>query len=325
MRPDFALSLVGFALGMAAGTGQACGQAAASSLPFTQLSAQAAVIVVQVGALQPAEGCKAPPTIPLFMFCPQSGTVEVTRILKGSFPQTPITFEVTFPTAGGFRSAQDRGWRMIFPVPGKGKYLITSFKERELRDLVTSPDAARGIDEKADVVGDVELILKCQTMSIPDQVSAVAAAIVSGGKSRSSFLSDYIGELLRVGSDVDLATLSQVIEGAGETEFASEAKYGLLYTLSNDQRVLHATPGRLWPLFVMLTARYLILPDSPTEGESDFPRYLVRHIVETIRNSPEAESQFGAALDALLNDQRHPLTISERDRVKLWRGWLEPR
>jgi hypothetical protein len=212
---------------------------------------------------------------------------------------------------------------MVVLVRANRKYLITSFKERDLRSVVTSPDTVRMLDETVDVVGDIELILKCQSMSIPDQVSAVGASIAGGGKSRSSFLSDYIGELLRVGSDSDLAALSQIIEDAGETAFSSEAKYSLLYVLSNDQRVPQAASGKLWPLFVMLTARYLILPDSPKDGEPDY--YLIRHIVQTIRNLPEREAQFRAALDALLNDQKHPLRSSEKDRVMLWLGWLSPR
>jgi hypothetical protein len=224
------------------------------SVPSNPISNWAVAVVGELRMLQPVPECNIPPA--LRWSCAQTATIEVSRHLKDASLQTPITVEgVRLPALLRYVSAGSRGWDRVM---GRGvgmKFLIASTTKKDLRSVVVSPDVAIDLHDDEDMIGDVELILKCQSMSIEEQVHVIADAIIGGGKSRTYLLAMYIGELWKFESDTEFAVASQALQSAESAALSNDAKWLVLSGLSPDPNIPDVRRRRLWPLFVTLTAR----------------------------------------------------------------------
>jgi hypothetical protein len=261
----------------------------------TSVSGAGSIFLAEIQNAEPGPGCE--PQVAWGRICRTRVRARAILILKEDGPQdsVPCEFEVEIQQDVGSHSVTGP-WTGRSLQPGL-QYLIFFNSKKSLPEMFASPSSTMQTTAEEDTVADVELILRSQLLSVRQQAAAAAQAIVRSGVPHSSFLSEYLATLLRVGNDADTVDLFQAIENSTDLALSANAMSGLLFQLGLQLRSADTIPDNLLHTFVTMTARYFATePDKPSPALPDIRGTILTNYIPWILGSERVTTIFRKAL-----------------------------
>lgn len=271
------------------------------------------IFLAEIDHTQPGEACSSSPRP---QRCQMKAVGRVTRVFQngGHADLVPVGFEVEIPRYYWGDIPMEAPWSSQVHVEAGQQYLIFSRVTSSLAAAFEFPSTSWLITDREDAIGDLELILRSESTTLPEQVSSVSALISAGAKPRSFILAQYAAGLLLVGSNSETAVLAQTIENGETTAFSDIARGSLIGALFDRLRESGKTPDNALQVFVTMTARYIVdAPDQVEAGTPDIRVPILAGIVPWILGSEPALAAFHKAMTPSLAEQFRKKALQLRD------------
>lgn len=211
---------------------------------------------------------------------------RVTKVLrdKRNLEFAPGEFRATIqphmPTVG---ISGNPAWTTHILQAGQ-EYIVFSDSTEGISTIFERPYALELLTGEVDAVGDIELALNSEELSVFEQAERVALSL-NDSKKHSRFLTQYIAVLLAAGPDTDTQHLERETEAAETHAFSDKVRPDLLGYLDHMfryQAFSRSTPpqGNLVSALANLTVRYFVgSPKTTDAGATRFQIEILSNII----------------------------------------------
>ena len=292
----------------------------------TAATEKATIFLAEIESARPDESCAQFWRGHIPAKCDTRVRARILRIYKQADSTRPAPLEFDAEIHQRAVSGVTPWQTQIDPIQVGQRYLLfSSLKDLPIVFATTpGPVLASG---KEDVIGDLEVMLNSESLSLAQQASAVAEAVANPTATRSHLLAEYAAHLLAEGSQTDTALLAKVIEQCSDETFSVLGRWKLLHELAYESQSGSRGPDNLVHVFVTMTARYFLL--GRYEGTllvPDLHEVILTGYIPSILQSERATTMMRQALGPTLHEQfakkvqeaaaeeRHPLTRREQLR-----------
>jgi len=263
----------------------------------------ATILLVKLDTAQPGATCRNLSVRPFCAIKELHG--QVLQVLKDAqhLGLQPGVFEAEVLLVGRY-SLGGNPWLVQNDVRPGQQYLLFSNLKSGLRAMIEAPSQLYLVPDDEDATADIELILKCSSLTLREQALAVSEAIDGAGKPRSFLLGQHAGALLAAGSDAETGPLAQSIEKCRDSTFSAWAGSCLLAPLWRRLQEHADVPDQVLHMFITMSARGLVAsgervdPDRP-----DGRRQILRDYVPWIVGSERAKAVLRVAPAAAVADR----------------------
>jgi hypothetical protein len=244
----------------------------------------ATIFLAEIEAAQPGDGC--PKLWSGFRTtCNTKVQARILRVYKSAVEKDPGPSEFNCEIHQEHVMSGTTRWQTHEePIRTGQRFLIFSKQQGYLPAIFATTPAPIFVSDDADIIGDLELVLNTEILTLGQQASAAAVAIADTAKPRSLIMGQYVGKLLAAGSDAETAGLVKAVESSPEQAFSLRGRLELLRTLSYESKSGTTGPDNLVHAFVVTTARYFLLePNQATPlvpDMHDMTLYGIQFILE---------------------------------------------
>ncbi len=174
------------------------------------VSRNAVIFLTEIQSAQPGDGCKQF-HIRKVGQCKTTVRARILRVFKGGYDHDKIPAEFEVEIQQTIIISAISPWSDNNIQAGQ-RYLILSRANQIGPSAFASTFAPVLVTDQEDPIGDLELILNTETLTLHQQASAVAEAITASGTPHSYFLGNYAAGLLAAGLESDTMGLVRAME-----------------------------------------------------------------------------------------------------------------
>lgn len=275
----------------------------------TVASQNASIFLTEIQRAQPGQGC-AQFHVTRVGYCKTKVRARIIRVFKGEWDREAVPAEFEVDIQQIINISAGAPWSDNNIQAGQ-RYLILSRAEQIGPSVFASALAPVPVTDQDDPVGDLELILNTEPLTLHQQASAVAGALGASGTPHSYFLGRYAAALLAAGSETDTMDLARALEESTDHAFSDFAKHVLLSELCDRSRSAAEPPKSLLNTYIVMTVRYFLLP--PKESTLDLPSLrdgILSNHIPWLLNSERAKVLMRAALSPDLRQRLRKQVLS---------------
>jgi hypothetical protein len=280
-------------------------------------SQNAIIFLTEIQSAQPGEGCNQFHTSKVG-HCKTKVRARILRVFKGEYDRETVPDEFEVQIQQTIIISAISPWSDNNIQAGQ-RYLILSRASQIGPSAFASTLAPVLVTDQEDTIGDLELILNSEPLTLHQQASAVAGAIAASGTPHSYFLGNYAAGLLAAGSEADTMDLARAMEDSTDSAFSAFAKFLLLSELWDHSRSAAKPPENLLKTYIVITAQYFLLPsEEPTLDLPSLREDILSHHIPWLLGSERAKALMRTALPPALSQrlrkQALDLAADERQR-----------
>jgi len=293
------------------------GAAASEPRVPTAASRNRIIFLTEVLSAQPGEGC-AYFHLHRVGRCRTKVRARILRVFKGEYDGDALPAEFEVEIQQNILLSSIAPWTDIRIQAGQ-RYLILSTAGQIGPSAFASNLGPVVVTDREDTIGDLELILNSERLTLHQQASAVAAAIAAAGTPHSYFLANYAAGLLAAGSDSDTAGLARAFDVSNDQSFSDFARVMLLGDLWSQCKSAAQAPDNLLRTYMIMTARYFLLPSAePTLELPSLREECLRTHIPWLLGSERSKSlmrtELPPTLGRRLRQQILALAVDQRQR-----------
>jgi hypothetical protein len=239
------------------------------------------IFLAELTAAQHSQGCTEFWRLHMGTECNTKVRVRILRIYKQirNADPAPIEFDTEIhqrripPSPPGPWQNQETA------IQAGQRYLLFDAISKNFPVMFSGAYGPLLVSDREDAVGDVELLLNCESLTLGQQASAVATAIEDAAVPRTHLLAEYVPQLLAAGSDSETATLAEALEHRAADAFSPRGRAELLAALARLSHNGATGPDDLARAYVNVTVRYFFLkPNEVTPLEPDMHDTILRNV-----------------------------------------------
>src|ERR1035438_9903427 len=166
----------------------------------TVASQNASIFLAEIQSAQPGEGC-AQFHVTRVGYCKTKVRARILRVFKGEWDRAAVPAEFEVEIQQIINISAGAPW-LDHDIRAGQRYLILSRANQIGPSVFASTLAPVPVTDQDDPVGDLDLILNTEPLTLHQQASAVAAVITASGTPHSYFLGRYAADLLAAGSEI---------------------------------------------------------------------------------------------------------------------------
>jgi hypothetical protein len=248
----------------------------------TAVTGDGTIFLAEVTAAQHSQGCAEFWRLHMRTECNTKVHVRVVRIYKrrkDADPAPPLEFDTDIrQRREGFGGPAP--WQnQETAIQAGQRYLLFDAIGKDFPVIFAGAYVPLLLSDQEDAVGDVELLLNCESLTLGQQASAVATAIEGATVPHTHLLAEYVPQLLAAGSDSETGTLAEALEHRAADAFSPRGRAELLAALARLSQSGATGPDNLVRAYVNVTVRYFFLkPNEVTPLEPDMHDVILRHV-----------------------------------------------